>query len=118
MNKTNKTMLGVKKGLKSKVAAKTPKPKPPTKKELAAAKAKEDQRLLKRQETFVKACVDDTHELRSTLPDHEFNSKLQISPGKYSTIQHQQEAEPDDIVAYDEISEITPSRYSFFKEKS
>ena len=43
MNKTNKTMLGVKKGLKSKVAGKTPKPKPPTKKELAAAKAKEDQ---------------------------------------------------------------------------
>jgi hypothetical protein len=121
----NKVLAGVKKGLKSKVAAKAPKPKPPTKKELAAAKAKEEKRLLRRQETFVKACVDDTQELRSTLADHDFNSKLQISPGKYSTIQHRQEEEADDIVAYDQISDITPtevqataSRYSFFKDKS
>ena len=110
-------MSTVKKALKAKVAGKTPKPKPPTKKELAAMKAKEAKRLLRRQETFVKACVDDTHELRSTLPDQDFNSKLQISPGKYSTIQHQQE-EADDIVAYDQISEITPDWYSLFKANS
>ena len=69
----------VKKGLKARVAAKVPKvpkPKPLTKKELAAIKAKEAKRLLRRQETFVKACVDNTNELRSTLSDHDFNSKL------------------------------------------
>ena len=47
-NKVNAMMAGVKKGLKAKVAAKAPKPKPPTKKELAAAKAKEEKRLLRR----------------------------------------------------------------------
>ena len=65
-----------------------------------------------RQQSVVKATVDQTIELRSTITDMDVNSRLTISPGKYKTIEYRDRQDEDDIVAYDQISE---DKYSIFK---